>query len=67
MSETAVATALGPGPPYQAEIATAGTKNKKLGVGPSRRSTSVATRAIAVTRRANAYRTTNVWMFPDRR
>jgi hypothetical protein len=44
----------GPGPPYHAEIATAGTKKRKLGVGPSWRSTSVAARAMAVTKSAKA-------------
>jgi len=33
-SDANVASALGPVPPYQAEIATAGTKKRKLGAEP---------------------------------
>jgi hypothetical protein len=65
-SDTIVANAAEPGPPYQAEIATAGTKKRKLGVGPSRRRIRVATSAIAVTRSANAYRGIDDPGFPDR-
>ena len=61
-----VASMAGPGPPYQAEIATAGTKNKKLGVGPSRRRIRVATSAIAVTISVSAYRASDVRRFSDR-
>jgi hypothetical protein len=32
--DSAVASALGPRPPYHAARATAGTKKRKLGVGP---------------------------------
>src|SRR5712671_4150006 len=64
-SDSMVASEAGPGPPYHAEIATAGTKNRKLGVGPSRLRTSVAPSAIAVTSRANAYRATNERRFSD--
>ena len=65
-SDAIVASMAGPGPPYQAEMATAGTKNKKLGAGPSRRRISVATSAIAVTISVRAYRASEVRRFSDR-
>jgi len=65
-SDAIVASMAGRGPPYQAEMATAGTKNKKLGAGPSRRRISVATSAIAVTISVRAYRASDVRRFSDR-
>src|SRR5438045_2586310 len=52
-------------PTYQAEMATAGTKKRKLGAGPSRRRMRVAARATTVTSSASPYGARNDRKFPE--
>jgi hypothetical protein len=54
-TESAIARTLGPRPPYQADSATARTKNRKRGVGVERLSPNVTAEATRVATMASKY------------
>jgi hypothetical protein len=53
--ESVIATTLGPRPPYQADNATATTKNRKRGAGVERLRPTVTAKAASVVTTASKY------------